>query len=401
MKRLFLLIMLIVLCLSSCAPAQEEPVNPDDLEHMYIVVAESAPGFDAVRKNCFFGYDSWGYLWEFRLKNTADIKEGCVYDIGYNEFSVNKEPTGFEPKVIAKAYSVEEIRIANFSTLPKVVLVGNSPFYKQQVATIPSFNFSCYYKPSTDKTTMSVVLPNGTSRELISDHSAVMNTYKKYADYSSPDEDVYAQFEIETDRLLYVCGEKPAVPLPSTKGSESYYRNWIGEWLSLLGINDFSEYQLLSCETWVDGGENVGRDKYPYLYTTSQETEKIISHTFEYVRYFDGYPTSDTITVSYEYIPVSYEYSSGNTIVRFGTQSFGDVESLSIDEEALRAEAESYVRDGLKDTYELLNIETRNMTLRCCDGRFCMEIDVRLQIVDPTWDDSAFNYVSSVLIFLD
>ena len=398
MKRLFLLILLVVLCLSSCTLFQEEPDDTDYVEYVpIIVVAESTPDFDAVQKNCFFGYDSWGYLWKIRWNDTADIEEGQIYDIRCRVLSENNEATGLEPRYIASAFSVYAMPTDDFSAHPKVVSLSHTYYnyyFNEEYASIFFPSGGYYYQPPTDKTTMSVVLPNGTRQELVFDQ-AYVNTFENYVRYGTLQDEIFATFDLETDRVRSIQVKEQKQLLPSPQGTECYYQNWIGEWISRLGINDFSEYQLLSCETLVstDVEEPLKRDHYRYLYTTLKENEKIYSYTFKYVRYIDGFPTSDTVSVV-------FYYSACIIALDLGTHSFGDVESLSVDEEALMAEAEAFVRNSLKAEYEILQISTYPTTLRCCNGRFGMEIEVSCRVRDQASGSTLYPPIR-LLVFLD
>ena len=404
MRRLFLLLLLVVLSLSSCTLFQKKPdgtTDPSWWGFLYISVAESAPGFDAISDDYFFGYGGTEELWKIYWNDTANLQEGEIYPVLAEGRTDNKKATGRSPVYITTATSIgEKEEMTDFSTLAQVVSVSKvdvddewSYFNKELVSIYKdSISYYDYYNHKADPS-RSIVLPDGTRKELVY-HISRIKTFNEIIEYYAPDGSIECQLDAKTGGLLKAAiFDDEMMPLPEVMTSEENLHGWLEAWMSKLKVRDFSEYRYHSCTTYVRDSEKS--NVYPYLYTEPKETEKVVKYTFEYARYVDGYPTSDTVSVDI--------WPDTHFIIRLGTQSFGDVESVSVDVEALMAQAEAFIRNGLNielyEGLELLETEASNMTLRCCDGRLGMEIalSVRLALRDTPLDDQSM----SVLIFLD
>ena len=87
MKRTFLIILSIILCLaffSSCGRRER-----------IITVAETHPGCLAVEDDCFYGTDENGNYWRIYWSDTSDIVEGGEYAVKLKSRKILFYPRGY------------------------------------------------------------------------------------------------------------------------------------------------------------------------------------------------------------------------------------------------------------------------------------------------------------------
>ena len=395
---IFLLVIIFALMLSSCESKTLPPiVDPEFEEDLVLTVATSSPGIVAIEEDCFLGYDLEGNLWRIYWNGVDEIQEGKIYLLHVKELTENQKPAELTPKYISTALSVEEKQRIDPSTLPQITSASkyNDFFHNAQLTSIYMDGID-YYNPQLERS-RSVVLANDATANLIY-QSSRRSTWFDYARYISSDGNVTCDFDTVTGEPVQIITQNGVLPLPDAMTSEEGYQAWIASWLSKLGMSDFSEYQYLGCETMVQVSKPncVYNDKYSYLYTDLKEYESISSRTLKYARYVDGYQTSDYVSITFRYT------LGGGMLIKLGTQSFGNVESLPFDYDSLPEIAESYVRNALKtDSFEILGLETKGMTLRCYGGRIFVDLKVDFLLEWPMYEDEEFDYRVTVLIFLD
>lgn len=280
------------------------------------------------------------------------------------------------------------------ATLQRVVMLGNfdGDIFHSSVESVDLVEKK-YQDEDADKT-KSIVLANGKHEDVLYVQSK-KDELSDIAIYSSENENISCYYDSKSDLLIQICAENDTIPIPNHITTESEYRDWAEQLLTVYGVEDLSSYRY-SCQTnvVVSNEKSAYQDQYMYFYTDVKSNERISQRHFTYTKYFGEYPTTDTIIISV--FPLT-----GSVIIKFDDHNFADLTEVTFDESTIVATIHSYIANSInKEKYAFVSMNIIHKTLTCIETEVCLRVGVEIKLL-PRNEKKPLTVLVPLIVYLE
>ncbi len=209
--------------------------------------------------------------------------------------------------------------------------------------------------------------------------------------YKSNDENVKCYYRANQVDLSQIVFYNQEIEYYKT---EPEFRTWINEILAEYGIHNLEDYTF-SCTSriLVYGDDSLSSKVQDGFHIPENENEKLSSYTFEFVKFIDGYPTTDKISV--------YLNMSGTIIIKFDDNKFASVSEIDINQPSVENALKNYLFESInKDKYEFKSYNINNEYVTFIGENMCYIYSIELTLIAKNGTDEITTLVD-IAVYLN